>query len=875
MSQSQKPSPGSSAHPTLFAVPPGDVDAKDRERIAQLIAVNKSGQALDAAKEVHKRCHSAASEALLLDAYGARLASLVERRLDRDAAALMDLVRERYPSSRKRLAEWNAVFAARNGDMAALLEPLNDPSLPAEKQAAIAASVRRDAFDLRALAECGTLPPEHPWRTAAAALYRALEAVTSAPVADEALALPEVSRSSPLAPWKMLVRAIAAYYRRDDALCEKCLAAVEPVSAAARLTPALGAMLRGIPHPPQTLTPAIAALVNQAGGSIDPLRATLKRLDAALDRRNQPVTLLEIRNAVLACRQMEPGLLERLKQHISIRAMTAGVKVDKVAAAMDGPSLKNAYFWRLLARELEEDKGEPMAIGHACSVWEEFRKHAVREGWFPAKGPEVATLYLHIADQLRHLAPDNLEGVIGSFERHFDGHAIEYRGQPAEIRALMPSRGNLDLYFLSTHEVLKRACEADPCTENFQRWLRHAQEDSPEICDLVAERWCAARPNDIPPLLHLMQSAEKRNALQKAFKFMERAERIDGLNADVRRARLRLLVAKAVRHLRENNWKLSAKDLLLIEALPESRQGDRPAFVAALRFVWCLLRDAKQDAAAAHAEAVRFLGDGPTAQFLFLEVERWCGRRSSALGDPPQPTTPLWSAFGRVCAVGDDMGMPVSMLPTMQRQLIKELSAPNLSANPRVLAALGEAAMRQDYYPVAYAIAGAGLLQGAESHARFLFLRARSTPPWEEDRRYSCLAAATELARRRHDSDLLKRIGEWRVELLEMFDVPEQAQAALDAEEIDGVIRREIKQRAYPTSRPPEFPDTGCTCPKCRAKRGGLPAGIGMPPEMIAMIERMGPEAVAEALAEMIGVGGRKKRGRRRPAEFDDLDVPF
>ena len=105
-----------------------------------------------------------------------------------------------------------------------LLSP--DPSLPAEKQAAVAARVRRDVVDLRGLAECPALAPDHPWRAAAAALHQAFEAVTTGPVGEDALALPEVSRSSPLAPWKMLVRAIAAWYRCDDAMCEKCLAAV-------------------------------------------------------------------------------------------------------------------------------------------------------------------------------------------------------------------------------------------------------------------------------------------------------------------------------------------------------------------------------------------------------------------------------------------------------------------------------------------------------------------------------------------------------------------------------------------------------------------------------------------------------------------------
>ena len=73
-------------------------------------------------------------------------------------------------ASRERLREWSAVFAARHGDLSAMLEPLNDPSLPAAKQAAIGASVRRDVLDLPALAECRTLASEHPLRSAARCL---------------------------------------------------------------------------------------------------------------------------------------------------------------------------------------------------------------------------------------------------------------------------------------------------------------------------------------------------------------------------------------------------------------------------------------------------------------------------------------------------------------------------------------------------------------------------------------------------------------------------------------------------------------------------------------------------------------------------------
>ena len=137
MSQNDKPNRGKVSQPALFDLPPADVQPREREKVAQLIAAGKSAQAVDFAKEIHKRSHSAASETLLLEAYGARLASLLERGLEKEANALIDLARERYPSAGERLKEWSALAAARQGDPNALLEPLNNPSAGAEKHAEI------------------------------------------------------------------------------------------------------------------------------------------------------------------------------------------------------------------------------------------------------------------------------------------------------------------------------------------------------------------------------------------------------------------------------------------------------------------------------------------------------------------------------------------------------------------------------------------------------------------------------------------------------------------------------------------------------------------------------------------------------------------
>src|ERR1039458_3971645 len=234
--------------PLLEAPPATDVPPKERAQVEQLIANGKAGVAVDIAKQAHKRFGNAAAEALLVDAYVARILELAERKLDVEARALLEQVQQRHPSSHERLREVAATLKARGGDMQALLELLADPSLPAETRAVVEARIRE----------------------AAGAVVGALEAVTSGPVAAERLALPEISRHSPLAPWKMLLRATNAFYGHQDALCEKYLAAIEPTAAAARLVPAVRAMM----GQKQKLTPAAEALVKQAGGEFAALRAT-------------------------------------------------------------------------------------------------------------------------------------------------------------------------------------------------------------------------------------------------------------------------------------------------------------------------------------------------------------------------------------------------------------------------------------------------------------------------------------------------------------------------------------------------------------------------------------------------------------------------
>jgi len=181
--------------------------------VRELIAGLHSKAALQLAKDIYKRCATAESEALLTEAYQARIAGLVKQGMAVEAKALLGIVRERFPAALPQIAELEREICALNGKLEDVVAPLGDPELPVAERERIETFIRQRTYDLSILAAVSSLPPEHSLRTGASALATAFQAVTSGPVEDGVLALPEVSRRSPLAPWKALIRAIASYYR--------------------------------------------------------------------------------------------------------------------------------------------------------------------------------------------------------------------------------------------------------------------------------------------------------------------------------------------------------------------------------------------------------------------------------------------------------------------------------------------------------------------------------------------------------------------------------------------------------------------------------------------------------------------------------------
>ena len=825
MLQKQNKNNGSASKP-VPNVGGAHLSPEEIERVRELIAGKHSKSALQLAKDLYKRSATAESEALLTDAYKARIDDLLRLGMTVEAKTLLGIVRERFPSALPRLTELGREIYAQDGKLEEVVAPLADQELPAEERDRIETFIRQRIWDLPSLGAVSSLPSGHSLRAAASALAAAFQAVTSGPVEDEHLALPEVSRRSPLAPWKALVRAIACYHRREDEECGRWLQSIPIDSVPARLLPVFAVMLKTKPASgtDSKLSPAGQRLIAAAGNHGAALRSALTNLEDALQAKREKRIIEAARTAMAAADFCAAGVRERLRQHIAVRSALLDTQVSALNAAMGGSPRWDAYYFRLLARSLE-DQHNVNDYAEAVSAWADFRREALKENWFSAGGLEDGVLAMHMAQLIEKAPEDAIEDLKAEM-------AI-YRkpGQWKRDEGGVPSAKTL----------YERACKADPHPEAFQASLSYARKhETWQAADEVAERWREARSADIQPLLYLMESAEKRNAFKKSLKYLEEAEHLDQLNPEVRRARLRLLLRAALRHLGQRKTHLALGGIEQIEAVPEVRPGEIAALAAALR--WCAAAIGRDKAIQDEQEAGLNTLMGTVAAHLLLvsaaeKAEMLFAVSSRVLKVAKLSAAELLAGVARARALGDWAGLRITLPREWIDPLIAALKAPNCPLDAAQMLVVGEAALDSGSTELGYAVSAAGLAKGG-ADAEFLFLRARSLPPLASVRREGCMTASLELARRERNTGLSGRILDYLNGKKEherkrwspgfgMGDDPGIASRAVSPELLSRILEEEQALKQYPGYKPGDDPKyaeelgySRCDCPKCRAKRG-------------------------------------------------------
>jgi hypothetical protein len=725
--------------------------------VQRLMNIGKFKQAVELAKNHHKQMNTTASQRLLVQAYVARIEEFQKKGMAEEAQTLLTLVQQRFPAERHQLGALEVRAAAVGGRLHDLLRPLASDQTAPEIRSTIEAAVAQQITDLPAVAACDALSANHPLRLGAAAVWRAFLAVTAGPVTDDDISLPEISHRSPLSAWKMLVRAIAAYYRGDDPGCLRALDAIPADSAIAHVA----AAVRGLTEGKKPASGIAAALFSRVLASDAALRSALEKLETALDSYDLFRLQGCLRDAVRACSQSRPELLERLRQHISIACFLRDVPANEVATAM-GTTAKNSYFWRLLARAAEtEGTGATAAM-----YWERFLQHGAQERMFAPASVEAATIWLHIGKLLSRLSLDELDEA-----RRMPGvHVISgyYVDQPPEIAALRPtSDAEFATDLFEPGRPFQKAAMIRPDVETFQRWWAWAEQvDLPvKKMEDIALQWHEKRPKDAEPLLILTSLAEKRNALSLALKRLGEAEAIDPLNQQVRQARVRLTLSIAWRHFADHKPHLVQNDLAELAALPGMTEGDRAAALESMRGAWHSLRGDLNAMCASFQSVVDRVGP-IAAPALFTTIcvaaklhDQLVPSQMKLVTEGPPLEIALASA--RLFRVARDLELrlmhPKAWVPAIE-EVLRQRPCPLSESD---LLALGRGGLNLSETEMAYSASSAGLAKPTSpaTTARFLLVRARSlNKSFHQPRTTQCLRAALQLARQAHDEKLSAEI---------------------------------------------------------------------------------------------------------------------
>jgi hypothetical protein len=777
-------------------------------RIESLIASGKSRDAVEAAKQYLKHTSGPEAEALAVKAYAARIKALQASGLHREAQAIGALVRERFPAHQTQVAVLMRQSEVSTGNFDTLLAEL--ATADASRRRELEVILTRGLTDPAVLAESPVLPADHPLKRMARAVSDALTAVTTGPLPAGALAtLDDIPRRSLLAPWKLLIRALDAFYRHADAAVLANLSGIPPDSGPTRLVPVLRRLV-GENGLPAERSPTITTLIERVSGQHTVARTHLSQLSQALAVHDERKALAAVQALLPLFRTVPAALRRTFLASVLHHWHRQGLPPDHLLRLL--PSGKHdPDILRLLALTLERGEWDT-----ALAMWDGYLTAATATGLLPTTGPEIALVLLHMAN----LFPADPEDVLDTLEVDSE----------QQLRRRIRT-GQLPACFDRT-ALLERARVADPVPQVYRALVAHYDQwHDLKRAEAEAEAWRRAHPQDLEPLLYLIRAAERRGAIRKALALLAEAEALDRVHPEVRQSRFRLLLAGAERRIKEGKPALALDDLEQLAHEPRASEGDYPAYLLALR--WIAAQQREDTAMAAQLEqALTTTAANPVLQGLILEalgtsLKVQVPPLSAAAATPGQVIDGLARACDLFRALDRPLTVPAVVLKRAEQHL-EHASATQLHALCAGGLWMGRPAL-------AYHAAGRGLALSDPLAYRFLLARGQALSASRaadgEERARACLRAARELASRARDmeavreaSTALDNLPEWamfNVMLTGMFSPP--TESALTQEEITRIIERERQSR-----RTPQFPATPTSRKRRRSKppRRRLPRGL-------------------------------------------------
>jgi len=895
-------------------------------RIEALLAAGDARQAMTEAKLYHKNVRTRDTERLAARAYRARAEQLRKEGKTAEASDVVRHARERYPAGRDLLADFERTAPkatpaleppAANGRNAPKAMPVREPpaahgsgmrarspeALPPPGSAVQIAvgddrgnwveTIRKNLTDPANLRRTKDVPSGHPLLAEGLAIEAALNAVTSGPVEDSVVALPQVADSSPLSSWKHLVQALHHLYGGRDRMCRESLAKVRRGEAVHLLVQPIRIMLNGTGM--DRATPVMRSLVSKVLGGRGELYDGVRALEEAFRAQDPYAVGRSLQRVSQVCRQHYPGLVSELQRRCVCRSALFGYSVESVLTCMERPCPVDVGTWKICARAAEK-AGSSM---HAAIYWDRALSFVTPGDDAVPAGPMRAALMIRAA---------RLSAQTRRIDRSRRGSSLRDYLSRAEIaKAFFGETGPADegvwqwiSFVTEPYGLYARACAEEPRAEWFEEWHSFTASDEPKSSprdEAVAALWSKACPRDLRPLHYLAAAAEKRGKLTKAATAVEKALRIDPKNEKILELRVRIDAQQVLHHHDSRRGREAAEVLERLRDLPIMSEGFRPVLHSMLTGIVLCARERREQWAAVVAAAGAALGSAAAAEFLAESLARgpklatdglsWAGARRIRQDEA------LDACVAVVSAAEDwfvKVELPVKWVDALAKQMSKALPSMETAAARRLAAAVRlRGPVTAD---VLYMLSAAGL-RSRQEVPLFLVQRARSFPGEVWRRRTLCWLAAAALALRGEGTvslDKLKSIGAGHPgEGMAFFNRLEGHARDLEPSVVAQVVERELEEW-MPTGRIKDFVDgaykpslVACRCPQCapvRSVPGTVPpAGWEEPDEED---DTEGEEDIeddedqesgddGDYEQDGLGLVGASGRGGARGAEAEDL----